>query len=185
MRERLRGVEQSLRRFVSRDVLALLQLSPEWQKRPLSVGRIDLASNQVRVELRHADYPETPLRLAIAEENGLLVASVEDPGWLCRLTPPERRTLDQAIAGMYKLAGVDLVRKPVKATPAVEGIPLGLVDGRPARDGAAEDGPAIVFRRVTLPWAQWVDWWRRDRVGEPLPPPVSVLPEASCPESDE
>jgi hypothetical protein len=181
VRERLRGVELSLRRFVARDVLALLQLSPEWQKRPLSVGRIDLATNQVRIELRHADYPDAPLRLAIAEENGLLVASVEETGWLCRLTAPEAHTLDQAITGLYKLAGVDLVRKPAEP-PADEGISLAL-DGAapaPAVNGAATGGRAILFRRVALPWAQWVEWWRRDRAGEPPAPPVAVLPPATC-----
>jgi hypothetical protein len=154
VRERLHAVETSLRRFVTRDVLALLHLSPEWQKKPLGVGDVALASNQVRLELKHADYPLTPLRLAIAEQDGLLVARVEQAGWLSRLAPPEARTLDQAVAGMYKLAGVDLVREP----------------------GAAADDGVVVFRRVPLSWAQWVDWWRHDRAGEPLPPPVVVLP---------
>ncbi|HKI36833.1 MAG TPA: hypothetical protein VKA46_33585 [Gemmataceae bacterium] len=185
VRERLRTVEVSLRRFVARDVLALLHLSPEWKKKPLSVGAVDLASNQVRFELRHADYPATPLRLAIAEQDGLLVADVEEPGWLSRLTPPETRTLDQAIAGMYKLAGVDLVRRPVEAPaepvpPVADEVPEHCTR-RPlpaASANGSADGQAIVFGGVTIPWAQWVDWWHRDRLGEPPPPPVSVLPPA-------
>jgi hypothetical protein len=186
VRERLRGVELSLRRFVVRDVLALLQLSPEWQKRPLSVGRIELASNQIRIELRHADYPDIPLRVAIAEENGLLIATVEDQGWLSRLRGPERRTLDQAIAGMYKLVGIDLLRRAEEEKPAIHeepaaaGIQLELHEALavPAPNGASKNGQAIYFRGVTYPWVQWVDWWRRDRAGEPVPPPFPVLPAA-------
>jgi hypothetical protein len=181
VRERLRTVEESLRRFVTRDVLALLQLSPEWQKKPLSVGAIYLASNQVRIEMRHADYPTPPLRLSIAEEDGRLVAAVEEPGWLNRLTPPELRTLEQATAGMYKLAGVELVCGPGEVPP-----PADLADGpikearldlAPSPNGAVEgNGRCFVFGTVALTWAQWVDWWRRDRAGEPLPPPFPVLP---------
>jgi hypothetical protein len=180
VRERLRGVEQSVRRFVERDVLVLLHLSPEWQKKSLSVGRIDLASNQMRVELRHADFADPSLRLAIAEENGQLVASAEETGWLCRLTTAEARTLDQAITGLYKLAGVDLVREPAAPPPPLQHLSAA-PDGAPPQNGATDDARAILFCRVTLPWAQWVDWWRHDRSGQPLPPPVPVLPVASCP----
>jgi hypothetical protein len=143
-----------------------------------------LASNQVRIELRHADYPETALRLAIAEQDGLLVACAEEPGWLCRLTPAEVWTLDQAITGMYKLAGIDLVRAPARPLPerngAVANEPFdGHRGGLPApgSNGAAEaDGGVLAFRKLALPWTQWVDWWRRDRGGEPVPPPLAVLP---------
>jgi hypothetical protein len=191
VRERLRGVEVALRRFVEREALALLHLSPEWKRKALSVGTVDLASNQVRIELRHADYPATPLRLAIAEENGLLVADVEDQGWLNRLTRPERRTLDQAIAGLYKLAGVDLVNQPAKA-PAASPTPEEVLEPlspaaplTPLADAAAlyrgngtpeSNGQTIVFRGVPMRWTEWVDWWLRDRLGEPLPPPFPVLP---------
>ena len=78
----LQAVERSLCRFVARDVLALLHLSPEWQKKPLSVGEMVLAGNQVRIELRHADYPQTPLRLAVAEQDGLLLRAWRSgAGW--------------------------------------------------------------------------------------------------------
>jgi hypothetical protein len=183
VRERLRSVEESLRRFVDRDMLALLQLSPEWHKQPLTVGAVSLAGNQVRIELRHPDYATPPLRLAIAEEDGLLAACVEEPGWLDRLAPTERRTLDQAIAGLYKLAGVDLVVEPGEVPPepkpAAEHITERLCDpaALPLRNGTVEgNGRCVVFGTVALTWAQWVDWWRRDRAGEPLPPPFPVLP---------
>jgi hypothetical protein len=180
VRERLRAVRDSLRRFVDRDVLALLQLSPEWHKKPLSVGDVDLASNQVRIGLHHADYPETLLRLAIAEQDGVLTARVEERGWLVHLTPAETRTLDQAIAGMYKLAGVDVVSEQADApapAPKSTAIATEPMPAPATANGAvAAESTFGGFRRVPLTWAQWVDWWRRDRAGEPLPPPVPVLP---------
>ncbi len=171
-------------------MLALLHLSLEWQKKPLSVSDVALASNQVRIEFRHADYPLANLRLAIAELDGLLVARVEDPGWLSRLTPGETRTLDRAITGLYKLAGVDVVGEPLAVLPA-EALRTAIQDApvlRMVPDAAALDATngsagwhsaALPFRRVPLTWAQWVDWWRRDRAGEPLASAVRVLPESN------
>ena len=178
MRERLRRVEEMLRRFVLRDVLALLELSPEWKGKPLSVDSILLASNQVRLALRHVDHSATPLRLIIAEHGGELIGSVEDAGWLDRLSPPEARTLDQTIAGMYKLAGVDWVRKPAAEVPVEppHSVPLAAVqvNGVVGVDGQA----TISLRGVAYTWPEWVEWWRRDRSGETPAPPVWVLPGA-------
>jgi hypothetical protein len=182
VRERLTTVEDALRRFVVRDVLALLHLSPEWKHRPLTVGGVALAGNQVRIELRHAEYPETALRLAVAEEDGLLTACLEEPGWLSRLTTAEARTLDQAVAGMYKLIGIDLVREPLLGSPERNGQPVnGAVEFRrgelpaPGSNGAVGPGRgAVVFRGVTVSWAQWVEWWRNG--GAASPPGVLPLP---------
>ena len=176
-RERLRLVEESVRRFVTRDVLALLHLSPEWLKKPLSVGPVSLASNLVRIELRHADYPGGNLRLAIAELDRLLLAHVEAPGWLSRLTHAEARTLDLAIAGLYKLAGVDVVAEPLAPVPLEiepEAPPARMDVG--TNGDAAVHGHALPFRRVPLTWLQWVDWWRRDGTGDALTPALQVLP---------
>jgi hypothetical protein len=38
----------------------------------------------------------------------------------------------------------------------------------------------IVLRGVPYLWPDWVEWWRRDRMGEPLAPPVWVLPGTPC-----
>jgi hypothetical protein len=120
------------------------------------------------------------LRLAIAEQDGVLTARVEERGWLGHLTPAETRTLDQAIAGMYKLAGVDVVSEQAEApAPAPESTAAAMEPvPAPASANGVAGGESTVggFRRVPLTWAQWVDWWRRDRAGEPLPPPVPVLP---------
>jgi hypothetical protein len=106
-RESLLELEEAFRRFIEREVLIVLHQSPGWRKRPLSVGEVALASNVVRLALRHASHPETPLRLAIAERDGLLIASIEDPSWLPDLPPAELATLMRALGGMFNLAGVD------------------------------------------------------------------------------
>jgi hypothetical protein len=46
---------------------------------------------------------------------GWLVASVHERGWLDDLLPPQREALTSALAGLYKLSGVGLVREQVEA----------------------------------------------------------------------
>ena len=186
-REKLQRLGQSLSRFVERDVLALLEQCPGWVRPTLQLGAIRLASNLVRIELVHADFHGLTVRLAIAEEGRRLVAHMEDLGW-ARLLPPVRLvTLGWAIAGLYKFAGVDLVREQVQAC-----LPAGAL--WTIRDGAlvvrfdpdspeitynlnqekvlhAQPGDALVpaldpecilFARTPILWRTWVDGWQHD-----------------------
>src|SRR5438270_4118893 len=57
----LEEVEEAVRLFVVREFLVLLAQEESWKKQPLQVGRIRLATNQVRVELLHNDFPEQPV----------------------------------------------------------------------------------------------------------------------------
>jgi hypothetical protein len=172
---------------VERDVLALLEQCPGWVRPTLQLGAIRLASNLVRIELVHADFPGIVVRLAIAEEGRRLVAHMEDLGW-ARLLPPVRLvTLGWALAGLYKFAGVDLVREQVQAC-----LPAGAL--WTIRDGALvvrfdPDGPestynldqekvlhaqpgdalvpaldpeCILFARTPIRWRTWVDGWQHD-----------------------
>jgi hypothetical protein len=108
-REALAELEESLRRFVEREALVLLHQNPHWRKRPLHVGDLSLASNVIRINLRHADFPDKIVSLAIAEREGRLLATLEEPGWSAELSPEEQRTLARALDGLYNLAGVDWV----------------------------------------------------------------------------
>jgi hypothetical protein len=185
-REKLQRLEESLRRFVERDVLALVERCSGWSKPSLHVGSIRLASNLVRIELQHAEYPGSSVRLAIAEQGGRLVAQVEDAGWVRQLPPSQLATLERAIAGLYRLAGVDLVREQVDTQ-----LPAGAVwtiqdgalvvrfePGGPPRSydlnqhevlQARPNGPLVpvldpvhtIFARTPIPWHDWVNGWER------------------------
>jgi hypothetical protein len=114
-RHSLTEVEKSLRQFLERELITLLHQRPSWHHQPLSVGKVALASQQTNIELCHADYPTTPLRLVFAEQAGRVVAGIEEPGWLRELPPAPLRELTTALAGLYKLAGVDLVHEQIRA----------------------------------------------------------------------
>jgi hypothetical protein len=199
VREKLTRIEESLRHFVDRELLALLHQSPEWAKQPLTTGAVNLASNQVRIELCHRDYPHSPLRLAIAEQGGVLTARMEDAGWIHELTPAERNSLSRALAGMYKLAGVSVVREQVQAQlppgTVCEMTERGLVlrcEGhgpeelyavgqggkftRQAVNGTVPDATRTTphgFEPIT--WDQWVQSWRANGEAEAVPNLLPVL----------
>ena len=71
---------------------------------------MELGSNSIRAELACPALAEEAIGLAFEERSGQLLVVLTGPGWLPRLTPDQRGALATALAGLYKLAGVDLVR---------------------------------------------------------------------------
>jgi hypothetical protein len=55
------------------------------------------------------------LRIGFAERGGWLVAAIEQRGWLKDLADAPLQALRTALAGLYKLAGVHLVREEIEA----------------------------------------------------------------------
>jgi hypothetical protein len=111
----LEDVRKQVRLFLERELLTLLRQSHSWTNQPLQVGEIALASNRISVELQHGDSPKEPLRLAFEEHAGWLIAGVQQTGWLGRLTAEQMVALMNAVAGLYKLAGVALIREQIRS----------------------------------------------------------------------
>src|SRR5262249_22318354 len=129
----------SLRKFVERDMLSLLLQCRSWQDKTLRVGTIALATNRINIELAYEPGPAARLPEATTQPRdgeltalagppaaeslwvevetcaGWLVARIREEGWLGRLDPEERRAWSTALAGLYKLAGVELVREQIAA----------------------------------------------------------------------
>jgi hypothetical protein len=108
-------VERALQRLLDREVVTLIQQSPHWKDQRLRAGRVVLASNRIRLELVHPEYPTDAVWLDIEDRSGWLVAGVRTSGWLARVTPAQRQAVTMALAGLYKLAGIDLVREQLEA----------------------------------------------------------------------
>ena len=118
----LHEVEQTLRRLVTRELVMLVDLSPEWNGHRLTVGQVVLACNRIRLELIHLDHVADPVWLEWEYHARWLVAGVHRPGWLDRLTQDQRQTLAAALVGLYKLAGIDLVREQLRANLPPEAV---------------------------------------------------------------
>jgi hypothetical protein len=109
-RAALEEVEDAVRLFVTREFLVLLEQEEAWKKQPLRVGRIRLATNQVRVELLHDGFPEQPVWLEFEDNGTSLTAGLMPAPWLRGLAVPEQRALRSSLTVLFQLAGADEVR---------------------------------------------------------------------------
>jgi hypothetical protein len=114
-RQSLHQVEAAVRLFVEREFLVLLGLSRTWKDQPLRAGTIELATRLIRLQLEHGAFPGEALQIAFNERAGWLAVQIEQVGWLPRLSPALFESLTTALAGLYKLAGVAVVREQVQA----------------------------------------------------------------------
>jgi hypothetical protein len=111
----LHHIEQSVGRFIERELLALLRRSKGWAGLRIEEAVIHLATNRVLVELGCPMLGKNPLILAFDHRSGWMLAGVLEPGWLPLLSADQRQTLAAALAGLYKMAGVDLTREQISA----------------------------------------------------------------------
>ena len=108
--EKLHHTLVEVRHFVERELLVLLEESHQFRDQKISIQYVQVASNSIRVALA-SEGRGGPLVLAFQEQSGWLMVGVLQAGWLDELKDWHRQTLDLAIAGFYKLAGVDIVRE--------------------------------------------------------------------------
>ena len=109
----LHSVEEEVRHFVDRDFLALLAQSRSMGGMPLAIGELIPNVKRFLVEVVRPGRGGPGLWLAFEEHSGWLVAGIVDPGWLAELPPGARGTFVSALVGLYKMAGVQLIREPI------------------------------------------------------------------------
>lgn len=117
VRKHLHAIEQvetAVHRYIERELLTFLAQTPAWQSCGLTIGRIELGSNRVRVVL---DCPtqDRPLTIGFDMETGWLLAGIDEPEWLARFDVAQRQVLANALAGLYKTSRVNVVRQQIKA----------------------------------------------------------------------
>jgi hypothetical protein len=109
----LSEVKRCVRRFVDREFVALLAQSLQWGTSAPFVGEIRIGLNRIAIELRPSRDSDQRLWLTYEERASWLLGNI-DPGvntWA--LSPEQERAFDHALAGLYKMAGVDLVRRQI------------------------------------------------------------------------
>jgi hypothetical protein len=125
-REALGDVETALRRFVERELVGLLDRAQRWKGGKVVVGMITMASNRIRIELLCPGTDAGSAEIAFEEQSGLLLGTVSRPGFIDTLEGDQRIIFENALAGLYKVAGVDLVREQVDAL--LGGLPWDVTD---------------------------------------------------------
>jgi hypothetical protein len=128
----LHHVEESIRCFVERDLIELLVQSRSLRDAAIEAGRIHVATNRIRIELRitgasagsesgaeaehlgagesEAESPGGGLWIDLDYHHDALMARVEGPAWLPHLTREQARVLNLALIGLFKMCGVQWVR---------------------------------------------------------------------------
>jgi hypothetical protein len=117
-REGIRGAAQGVRRFVERELVAQLASAPRWSFGELRVVQVDLSSNRVRIQIACDGLGREPCTVSIDEQSGQLVAGIADAGFVTRLGERDAvasRLFENALAGLYQRAEVDLVREQIEA----------------------------------------------------------------------
>ena len=131
--ESLREVEEAVRHFGARELAAIINGSSRFRAGHVRVDGVELGSNRITLVVRCGAREEASLhsrhgahegpggsaspacRIAFEEQSGLLIASVAEAGWLDVLDEEDRVIAENALAGLYHFAGVDVARQQLEA----------------------------------------------------------------------
>ncbi len=115
--EALREVEEAVRHFGARELAAIINGSSRFRAGHVRVEGVELGSNRITLVVRCGAQEEAslPCRIAFEEQSGLLIASVPEAGWLDGLDDQDRVIAENALAGLYHFAGVDVAREQLEA----------------------------------------------------------------------
>lgn len=145
-REALHHVEEALRRFVDRDLAALLAESRAFGGVGVQAGSIRLATNRVRMELPAGAFEAPALTIDFEERPGFLAAGVSQTGWLAHLTDEQRNVLNAALLGLFTMSGVERLQTP---------------------GGPVNDPEAVRLTDHDLSWSAWSEGWDAEQSGSP------------------
>jgi hypothetical protein len=107
--DQLDHVRHSLVHYVERELFYLLRQCPAW-RHELELGEISLATNRICIELRCEKLGPDACQLTFEEQKGWLLAGLK-AGWAASLAEDERESFRDALIGLYKTSGVELVRQ--------------------------------------------------------------------------
>jgi hypothetical protein len=204
LRHNLHHAQQAVRRFVERELVALLNDTPSWRATPLRLESIGLASKRITLELACSQLSDDKLVVALEEQAGYLVAGLSQRGWVDVLEAARLETFRNALAGLYKLAGVDLTREQLDACfdprrfdydvtaeglrvwphdhpaamatydLAAENTLLPRTNGTPTPELPTPAANQVLFNRVPITWQEWVHAWENAAAGKEQ---VKLIPD--------
>ncbi len=113
-REGLHHVEEAIWKFADRQLASMLNEAAPFRATDVAIGHVEVGSNRVEIELACPSLGATSAVIAFEQQSGWLVASVPTTGWIDELAADQRAVFLIALAGFYKLSGVDLVREQLE-----------------------------------------------------------------------
>jgi hypothetical protein len=149
--EQIHHVAESVRQFVERGVVYILEEGRSVAAVRPAVGEVECATNRAIVELVRADDEAGAVVLAFEESNRQLSLRIVEPGWLGGLDDEGRRAMASAFAGLCGMSDADFV---IELTT----------------------GDSLDARRLCPAWSSWVASWEGDAEGRGH---RTVVPDAS------
>ena len=172
-------VVEAVQTFFERELIERLRSSKRWAGLSLHISHITIATNRLRAQLAVQSWAE-PLIVEIDERNGWLIAGVIKPGWLEHLSSAQTAAFADALTGLYKFSGVDIVREQAALILGGTGWHIDCTADGPVLDRRKlTDTSNLLFTEAPLMWADWVDRWEQDSDGKLSQSPLieqSVLP---------
>ena len=94
-----------------------------WHGAGLRCDHVHAASNSIQVHLACDRLSDQTLLMLFQEQSGWVVATISETGWLRYASAEQVRSLENALEGFYRRAGVELVREQlVRQFTAMESI---------------------------------------------------------------
>ena len=113
--EALEHVEESVRHFLQRELIELINQHPLLMLTPLSLGEIHLATTRISVELCCPQLGSESAILCFENRWGWVLAGIERAGWIDNLGEEQAKLIGVGLIGLYKMSGVDIVREQIES----------------------------------------------------------------------
>jgi hypothetical protein len=183
----LEHVRQSLERYFQREFVELLAQSPRWDRCPPALEEIRIGTNRLRFALRLEDHPQAAVVITVETKSGWIIAGARGQELHATLTADQWQVLALAMLGVYKTAGVELVRQQLEAQLAhpagYDFAPRELIvwpaatliseTHYPLHDDNRGQPTRLLFAETRVAWQQWVDAWSAS-----VPPPTVAAADA-------
>jgi len=190
--DQLHEVREAVWRFADRDLISLLQLSESWRDAGLHVHDVRLGLNNLRLSIAGPSPYVEPLWITLQEKAGWLTVRMRRPAWFENLSAEQSHALNTALAGWFKMSGVELIHEQIETsfepyavdyelcedgllvTPRGSSEPAVVYplrdDGRggPLVSPSAPsplptlDRQKLVFASAPIRWETWVETWQRE-----------------------
>ncbi len=112
--EGLHHVEEAIAKFVDRQLVSMLVEVEAFRATDVALSRIDIGSNRVQMTIVCPSVGSAPATIRFELQSGWIVGGLAEPGWITRLDEAQRRIFEIALAGFYKLSGVELLREQLE-----------------------------------------------------------------------
>jgi len=112
--EGLHHVEEAIAKFVDRQLVSMLVEVEAFRASDVALSRIEIGSNRVQMTIACPSVGSAPATIRFELQSGWIVGGLAEPGWITQLDAAQRRIFEIALAGFYKLSGVELLREQLE-----------------------------------------------------------------------